>query len=79
GRHMHEDPHVPNDGRPGRGLRLQPGLVLAIEPMVTTGGDDRYRTAADGWALHTTDGDRAAHTEHTVAITEDGPRILTLP
>ncbi|WP_131786207.1 type I methionyl aminopeptidase [Protofrankia symbiont of Coriaria ruscifolia] len=79
GRHMHEDPHVPNDGRPGRGLRLQPGLVLAIEPMVTAGGGDRYRAAPDGWALHTTDGDRAAHTEHTVAITEDGPRILTLP
>ncbi|SBW23138.1 hypothetical protein FDG2_3624 [Candidatus Protofrankia californiensis] len=47
--------------------------------MVTAGGGDRYRAAPDGWALHTTDGDRAAHTEHTVAITEDGPRILTLP
>ncbi|AEH09637.1 MULTISPECIES: type I methionyl aminopeptidase [Protofrankia] len=79
GRQMHEDPHVPNDGRPGRGLRLQPGLVLAIEPMVTAGGGDRYRTAPDGWALHTTDGTRAAHVEHTVAITDDGPRILTFP
>jgi methionyl aminopeptidase len=78
GRRMHEDPAVPNDGRPGRGPRPLPGLVLAIEPMVTAGGDDRYRTGADGWALRTTDGGRAAHVEHTVAVTEHGPRILTL-
>ncbi|WP_113703500.1 type I methionyl aminopeptidase [Nonomuraea lactucae] len=79
GRRMHEDPHVPNHGRPGRGLPLRPGLVLAIEPMFIAGGDDRYHTAADGWALHSADGSRAAHAEHTVAITDDGPRVLTLP
>ncbi|MEU0570471.1 type I methionyl aminopeptidase [Nonomuraea sp. NPDC005983] len=77
GRRMHEDPHVPNHGRPGRGLVLREGLVLAIEPMFVAGGDSDYRTAADGWALHTLDGSRAAHAEHTVAITADGPRILT--
>jgi methionyl aminopeptidase len=78
GRQMHEEPPVPNDGRAGRGLPLQPGLVLAIEPMLTAGGDDRYRTAPDGWALCTVDGSRAAHVEHTVAITAEGPRVLTL-
>jgi methionyl aminopeptidase len=71
--------HVPNDGRPGRGMRLRPGLVLAIEPMVMAGGGDDFRVAPDGWALCTVDGSRAAHAEHTVAITTDGPRILTLP
>ncbi|WP_406211407.1 type I methionyl aminopeptidase [Kitasatospora sp. NBC_01560] len=79
GRRMHEDPHVPNEGRPGRGYPLRPGLVLAIEPMLTAGGRDDYDTDPDGWTLRTTDGTRAAHIEHTVAITEDGPRILTLP
>jgi methionyl aminopeptidase len=78
GRRMHEDPSVPNEARPGRGLPLRHGLVLAIEPMFMAGGRDDYRTAADGWALHTVDGSRAAHVEHTVAITDDGPRILTL-
>ena len=78
GRAMHEDPHLPNEGRPGRGLRLKPGLVLAIEPMLTAGGTDDYRHAADGWTIHTADGSRAAHVEHTVAITEDGPRVLTV-
>ncbi|WP_045876048.1 type I methionyl aminopeptidase [Pseudofrankia sp. DC12] len=78
GRLMHEDPHVPNDGPPGRGFPLRAGLVLAIEPMLLAGGRDRYQTAADGWALRTTDGSRAAHVEHTVAVTADGPRILTL-
>ncbi|HUZ39370.1 MAG TPA: type I methionyl aminopeptidase [Streptosporangiaceae bacterium] len=77
GRHMHEDPHVPNDGRPGRGMRLRPGLVLAIEPMLMAGGGGDYLIARDGWALRTVDASRAAHAEHTVAITEDGPRILT--
>ncbi len=77
GRRMHEDPGVPNEGRAGRGLRLRPGLVLAIEPMFMAGGKDRYRHADDGWALHTIDGSRAAHWEHTVAITADGPRVLT--
>ncbi|GAA3133745.1 type I methionyl aminopeptidase [Planomonospora alba] len=77
GRAMHEDPHLPNHGRPGRGLTLRPGLVLAIEPMFTAGGGDAYRTAADGWTLHSADGSRAAHVEHTVAVTDDGPRVLT--
>ncbi|MFC5885151.1 type I methionyl aminopeptidase [Kitasatospora sp. CM 4170] len=79
GRRMHEDPHVPNEGRPGRGYPLRPGLVLAIEPMLMAGGRDDHRTDPDGWTLRTADGSRAAHVEHTVAITEDGPRILTLP
>ena len=78
GRHMHEDPHVPNEGRPGRGYRLRHGLALAIEPMLMAGGSDAYVTAPDGWALRTADGSRAAHAEHTVAITDGGPRILTL-
>ncbi|WP_449066013.1 type I methionyl aminopeptidase [Planomonospora algeriensis] len=79
GRAMHEDPHVPNQGRPGRGLTLRPGLVLAIEPMFTAGGTDGYVTAPDGWTLSSTDGSRAAHIEHTVAVTDDGPRVLTRP
>lgn len=79
GRQMHEDPHVPNEGRPGRGLRLRHGLVLAIEPMLMAGGGHDYLVAPDGWALKTVDGSRAAHAEHSVAITEDGPQILTLP
>lgn len=77
GRRMHEDPGVPNEGPPGRGMRLRPGMVLAIEPMLTAGGTDDYRCDEDGWTLRTTDGSRAAHAEHTVAITADGPRILT--
>ncbi|WP_437024898.1 type I methionyl aminopeptidase [Streptomyces sp. enrichment culture] len=77
GRRMHEEPSVPNEGRPGRGLRLRAGLVLAIEPMVIGGGTDGYRADPDGWTLRTEDGSRAAHAEHTVAVTEDGPRILT--
>jgi methionyl aminopeptidase len=79
GRRMHEDPEVPNDGRPGRGFRLRHGVVLAIEPMLMAGGRDNYHVASDGWALHTWDGSRAAHVEHTVAVTDDGPRVLTLP
>ncbi|MFF3518398.1 type I methionyl aminopeptidase [Streptomyces sp. NPDC002573] len=79
GRRMHEDPPVPNRGRPGRGFPLRHGLVLAIEPMLMAGGQDTYSTDPDGWTLRTTDGSRAAHIEHTVAITDEGPRILTLP
>lgn len=79
GRRMHEDPHVPNRGRPGRGFPLRHGLALAIEPMLMAGGHDAYRTDPDGWTLRTIDGSRAAHIEHTVAITEQGPRVLTLP
>ncbi|MEU2745692.1 type I methionyl aminopeptidase [Streptomyces collinus] len=77
GRRMHEDPGVPNEGRPGRGMRLRHGMVLAIEPMVVAGGTDDYHAAPDGWTLKTNDGSRAAHAEHTVAITDSGPRILT--
>ncbi|GAB2715250.1 type I methionyl aminopeptidase [Streptomyces bullii] len=77
GRRMHEDPAVPNEGRPGRGLPLRPGLVVAIEPMLIAGGTDGFHAAPDGWTLRTNDGTRAAHVEHTVAITESGPRVLT--
>ncbi|MET9323066.1 type I methionyl aminopeptidase [Streptomyces sp. NPDC003038] len=77
GRTMHEDPGVPNEGPPGRGMKLRPGMVLAIEPMLTAGGTDDYTCDGDGWTLRTADGSRAAHAEHTVAITADGPRILT--
>ncbi|MFJ2736330.1 MULTISPECIES: type I methionyl aminopeptidase [unclassified Streptomyces] len=77
GRQMHEDPGVPNEGRPGRGLPLRHGMVLAIEPMLIAGGTDGYHEAPDGWTLRTNDGTRAAHAEHTVAITNSGPRILT--
>ncbi|MGZ5409625.1 MAG: type I methionyl aminopeptidase [Aeromicrobium sp.] len=77
GRTMHEDPHIPNDARSGRGLKLRPGLVIAIEPMLHAGGSDGYINGADGWTLRTADGSRAAHVEHTVAITADGPVILT--
>lgn len=79
GRAMHEDPSVSNEGRPGRGLPLRPGMVIAIEPMFMAGGRDDHRIAADGWAVHTIDGSRAAHEEHTIAITRDGPVVLTLP
>jgi methionyl aminopeptidase len=79
GRTMHEAPHVPNEGRAGRGVPLRPGLVIAIEPWFLAGGSDDYRVDADGWTLRSADGSRAAHVEHTVAVTEDGPRILTLP
>ncbi|MEU6458034.1 type I methionyl aminopeptidase [Streptomyces sp. NPDC047065] len=77
GRQMHEDPGVPNEGRPGRGLPLRHGMVIAIEPMLIAGGRDDYHAAADGWTLRTNDGSRAAHVEHTVAITDSGPRVLT--
>jgi methionyl aminopeptidase len=79
GRTMHESPSVPNDGKPGRGLKLAPGLVIAIEPWFMAGGEDSYRVDPDGWTLRSGDGSRAAHVEHTVAITADGPRILTAP
>lgn len=77
GRRMHEEPSVPNEGRPGRGPRLRHGMVLAIEPMLIGGGIDGYHDDPDGWTLRTDDGSRAAHAEHTVAITDAGPRILT--
>ena len=74
---MHEEPEVPNYGPAGRGLRLKGGMVLAIEPMVTV-GKARTRTLDDGWTVVTADGSRAAHFEHTVAITDRGPEILTM-
>jgi methionyl aminopeptidase len=78
GTEMHEDPHVPNTGRAGRGLTLREGLVIAIEPMLIEGGRDAAHTLDDGWTIVTTDGSRAAHFEHTIAITSDGPTILTV-
>ena len=77
GRTMHESPSVPNDGKAGRGLKLEAGLVIAIEPWFMAGGHDSYRVDRDGWTLRSGDGSRAAHVEHTVAITKDGPQILT--
>jgi methionyl aminopeptidase len=77
GRTMHEDPHVPNVGRPGKGMKLRPGLVIAIEPMLIADGTDDYTHDSDGWTLRTATGARAAHSEHTVAVTTDGARILT--
>jgi methionyl aminopeptidase len=74
---MHEDPHIPNTGRPGRGLRLTEGMVIALEPMFHAGGRDGYRKLADGWSVATDDGSVAAHWEHTVAVTADGPLVLT--
>ena len=76
GRTMHGDPHVPNNGRRGRGLPLRPGLVIAIEPWFLESTDKIY-TDADGWTLRSRDGSRGAHSEHTVAITATGPLVLT--
>ena len=77
GRRMHEEPSVPNAGRAGRGRPLRPGLVLAIEPWFLAGGRSAYRIDDDGWTVRSADGSRTAHQEHTVAITEVGPRVLT--
>lgn len=76
GHQMHEEPAVPNYGKPGTGIRLEVGMVLAIEPMVTLGSYD-VKVLPDGWTVVTLDGSLAAHFEHTVAVTEDGPQILT--
>ncbi len=78
GRQMHEDPQVPNFGVPGTGPELRPGMTLAIEPMVNAGSHDVY-IKADAWTVCTTDGALSAYAEHTVAITADGPQILTSP
>ncbi|MFJ9411230.1 type I methionyl aminopeptidase [Streptomyces sp. NPDC101393] len=75
---MHQDPHVANTGRPGRGYKLRPGLLLALEPWVMA-DTATLVTDADGWTLRSTTGCRTAHSEHTIAITEDGAEILTLP
>jgi methionyl aminopeptidase len=76
GRTMHGDPHVANDGRPGRGFKLKPGLVIAIEPWFMHTTDEIY-TDADGWTLRSRDGSRGAHMEHTIAITDGAPIVLT--
>ena len=76
GRDMHEDPQIPNFGPPGKGVKLVEGMVLAVEPMVTV-GRHAVRMGDDGWAIYAQDGSLAAHFEFTVAVTEDGPRILT--
>jgi methionyl aminopeptidase len=76
GRDMHEDPQIPNFGEPGRGPELEPGMVLAIEPMVNAGGPE-VRVGEDNWAVYSADGSLAAHFEFTVAVTDVGPRILT--
>ncbi len=78
GTSMHEEPQVPNYGTPGRGPRLRPGMVVAIEPMVNVGRYD-VRVDANGWTVRTADGSRSAHFEHTVALGPDGPAILTVP
>lgn len=76
GRDMHEDPQVPNYGRAGSGVLLEPGMVLAIEPMVNVGGHE-VRIADDGWSIYSSDGSLAAHFEFSIAVTEEGPRVLT--
>ena len=79
GRKMHEDPQIPNYGRPGTGPRLQPGMTFAIEPMITLGDYDIRMSEWDGWSIYTADNSLAAHYEHTVAVTENGPWVLTRP
>jgi methionyl aminopeptidase len=78
GRSMHEEPQVPNFGKPGTGPKLSPGMVLAIEPMVNAGGY-AVEVLPDGWTVVTRDRSRSAHFEHTVAVTREGNRILSLP
>jgi len=78
GREVHEEPQVPNYGKRGKGPELKPGMVLAIEPMIAV-GSHRIRTLADRWTMVTVDGSAAAHFEHTVAVTETGSKVLTLP
>ncbi len=77
GTHLHEAPEVPNFGVRGRGIRLMPGMTIAIEPMVNAGGSG-VKVLPDGWTVLTTDGSLSAHFEHTVAITADGPKIMTV-
>ncbi|MBU2489947.1 MAG: type I methionyl aminopeptidase [Proteobacteria bacterium] len=78
GRELHEEPQIPNYGRPGRGIRLLEGMTLAIEPMVNAGGHD-VKVLEDGWTAVTTDGSLSAHFEHTIAILESGPKVLSAP
>lgn len=77
GRSLHEEPQIPNYGEAGKGMRLQAGMVLAIEPMINT-GSHRVRVLEDGWTAVTEDGGRSAHVEHSVAITDEGPDVLSL-
>ena len=79
GRKMHEDPQIPNYGRPGAGPRLLPGMSFAIEPMITLGDYEIRLSEWDGWSIYTADNSLAAHYEHTIAVTEDGPWVLTRP
>jgi methionyl aminopeptidase len=76
GRSMHEDPQIPNYGPPGRGPELQPGMTFAVEPMITAGGPEVY-VHDDEWSISTVDGSLSAHFEHTVAVTDEGPKVLT--
>jgi methionyl aminopeptidase len=76
GRKMHEDPHIPNYGRPGTGTKIKNGYVFAVEPMLNM-GTHHTKTLADGWTVVTVDGQPSAHVEHTIAITEEGPQVLT--
>lgn len=76
GRQMHEDPQIPNYGKPGQGPKIKAGYVFAVEPMVNLGGE-KTKVLADGWTVVTLDGRPSAHTEHTIAITEEGPEVLT--
>ena len=78
GTSMHEPPEVPNYGEPGKGMKLRPGVVLAVEPMVNIGSPET-RLLDDGWSVVTADGSLSAHFEHTIAVTDDGPEVLTLP
>jgi methionyl aminopeptidase len=75
---MHEEPEIPNYGTPGRGMKLKEGMVVAIEPMVNM-GKAATRVLSDGWTVVTADGARSAHFEHTIAVTPNGPEVLTLP
>jgi methionyl aminopeptidase len=77
GRRMHEDPQIPNYGKPGKGPKIRAGYVFAVEPMVNL-GTQHTKVLADGWTVVTLDGRQSAHTEHTIAITENGPEVLTL-
>lgn len=77
GRNMHEDPQVPNYGKPGTGPVLEPGYVIALEPMIAVGTIDIVEDEQDGWSIYSADGSLTAHVEHTIAITEDGPLVLT--
>lgn len=79
GRQMHEEPQIPNYGKPGSGTRLLSGMTFAIEPMISLGSYEILLDEEDGWSIYTADGSMAAHYEHTIAVTDDGPWVLTAP